>query len=430
MLNFILNMGKLFISDVYLNGKQKDILINGDKIEKIAATNPATLSKMQKEKVKVIDAKGMAVIPGFANMHTHAAMTMMRGAQEDSKLKKWLHAIWKREAKLNDEIVYYGTKLACIEMIKSGTTLYNDQYFYPDTAALAATEMGLRSWHSYVFLDLGNKKKAETQREQCQKMFERSKSWSPLTKFEVAVHAPYSVSGDNVKWAADFARDNNLMLHIHIAETGQERLDCLRKYKCSPVEYLDNMGLFGPNIIAAHCIWIDEKGIETLGKNHVTVVHNINSNLKLASGYKFKFQELIDAGANVCIGTDGVASSNNLDVLEAMKTAALVQKAWRKDPSAIPLHELMGCACENGYKAFGLNGGKIEAGALADMSLIRIDNYAFTPNINFLANLVYSAHSDCVDTVICNGKILMKGRKIKGEEEICAKVAELAKDYV
>ncbi len=207
-------MGKLFISNVYLNGKQKDILINGDKIEKIAATSTAALKKMQKEKVRIIDAEGMAAIPGFANMHTHAAMTLMRGAQEDSKLKKWLHAIWKREAKLNDEMVYYGTKLACIEMIKSGTTLYNDQYFYPDTAAAAAAEMGMRSWHSYVFLDLGNKKKADLQREKCQEMYERSLKWNPLTRFEVAVHALYSVTGENIEWAADFARKNNL-IQVH-----------------------------------------------------------------------------------------------------------------------------------------------------------------------------------------------------------------------
>lgn len=423
-------MGKIFISNVYLDGKQKDILINGERIEKISPASAASLSRMQREKVRIIRAEGMATIPGFANMHTHAAMTLMRGAQEDAKLKKWLHAIWKREANLNEELVYYGTKLACIEMIKSGTTLYNDQYFYPDTAVRAAQEMGLRSWHSYVFLDLGNRKKADAQRDECERMYELSRKWGPLASFEIGVHAPYSVTGENIRWAAEFARKRGLMIHTHVAETGQERLDSLRKFKCSPVDYLDDMGFFGPDVIAAHCVWIDEKGIETLGRNRVTTVHNINSNLKLASGYKFKFQELIDAGANVCIGTDGVASSNNLDVLEAMKTAALVQKAWRKDPSAITLNELMQCACANGYRTFGLDGGRVAEGALADISLIRIDNYAFTPNINFLANLIYSAHSDCVDTVICNGKILMRGRKIKGEEEVYEKVNVLFKSYV
>ena len=430
-------MNRILIRNIYLSGTQKDILIKGNKI---AAINDACVShsdekvvaSMQKSienggKFKVIDGTGKAIIPGFANMHTHAAMTIMRGTQEDVNLKHWLKAIWKQENKLDEELIYWGTKLACVEMIKTGTTCYNDQYWMPDTAVKAAAEMGVRSWHSYVFLDAFNKKKAALQREQCQAMYEASKKWNPITCFEVAVHAPYTVSADNIKWASNFAREHNLFLHIHIAETGQERLDSLRKHHCNPVEYVDRLGVLGPEVIAAHCVWIDEEGIATLGKYKVNVVHNINSNLKLASGYKFKFKELADAGANVCIGTDGCASSNNLDMLEAVKTSALVQKAWRKDPMAIPLSQLFKSATLNGYKAFGLNGGEIRVGALADVSLISIDNYAFTPNVNFLANLIYSAHSNCVDTVICDGKILMHNGKIRGEERILNEVRRLYK---
>lgn len=419
-------MEKLFIRNIYLGGdpegERKNILIEGNKIAKItAASSPAPKG------VEVIEGAQMAVIPGFANMHTHAAMTLMRGAKEDAKLKQWLRDIWKMEAHLDEELVYYGTKLACIEMIKSGTTLFNDQYFYTSAAVEAASEMGLRGWHSFVFLDSGNKKKAASQRDECLEMYEKSKSWGELSHFEVGVHAPYSVAENNIVWAAQFAHKEGLPLHIHLAETGQERIDCLRKHKCAPVTYLDRLGVLAPNVIAAHCVWIDEEGIALLGKNHVTTVHNINSNLKLSSGYKFKYQELEDAGANVCLGTDGVASSNNLDILEAMKTTALVQKAWRKDPSAITLEQLLRSASLNGYKAFGLNGGRVEEGALADLSLVDINSYAFIPNINFLANLVYSAHSDCIDTVICNGRVLMQGRRIKGEEEILEKVKKLYK---
>src|SRR5574344_169713 len=425
-------MNKILIRNIYLSGTQKDILIEGNKI---AAINDASASRsdekviisMQKSiensgTLKVIDGTGKAIIPGFANMHTHAAMTIMRGTQEDVNLKHWLKAIWKQENKLDEELIYWGTKLACVEMIKTGTTCYNDQYWMPDTAVKAAAEMGLRSWHSYVFLDAFNKKKAALQRDQCQAMYEVSKKWNPITSFAVAVHAPFTVSAANIRWASNFAREHKLFLHIHIAETGQERLDSLRKHHCNPVEYVDRLGVFGPNVIAAHCVWIDEEGIATLGKYKVNVVHNINSNLKLASGYKFKFKELADAGANVCIGTDGCASSNNLDMLEAVKPSALVQKAWRKDPMAIPLSQLFNSATLNGYKAFGLNGGVIKAGALADLCLVDIDNYAFTPNVNFLANLIYSAHSNCIDTVICNGKILMQNRKIRGQERILNEV--------
>src|SRR5574344_595351 len=431
-------MNKILIRNIYHNGIRKDILIEGNKIAAIVDAAPAACSDEKviesmsdsienSGQLKVIDGKGKAIIPGFANMHTHAAMTLMRGTQEDVNLKHWLKAIWKQEKKLDDELVYWGTKLACVEMIKTGTTCYNDQYWRPDSAVKAASEIGLRSWHSYVFLDAFNKKKAALQRDECQAMVEEAKKWKPITRFTVSVHAPYTVSAENIKWASEFARNNNLILHIHIAETGQERLDSLRKHHCNPVEYLDKMGIFGPNIVAAHCVWIDEKGIATLGRNKVNVVHNINSNLKLASGYKFKFKELADAGANVCIGTDGCASSNNLDMLEAVKTSALVQKAWRKDPMAIPLSQLFKSATLNGYKALGLNGGLISVGALADVCLIDIDNYAFTPNVNFLANLIYSAHSDCVDTVICDGKILMQNRKIRGEENILNEVRRLYK---
>ena len=233
------------------------------------------------------------------------------------------------------------------------------------------------------------------------------------------------VSQENILWACDFAKKHNLKVHIHIAETSQELEECIERYSCTPVQYLENLGIFSEDIIAAHCIWLDGNDIATLGRHRVNVVHNINSNLKLASGYKFKFQELEDAGANICLGTDGVASNNNLDMMETMKITALVQKAWRKDPSSVRLPQLISSATRNGYKAFGLEGGIIKEGALADLSIIDINNYAFTPNINFDANLVYSAHSDCISTVICDGRIVMENRQIDGEEEILSNVRRL-----
>lgn len=414
-------MATIHIKNVLLDGKERDILIKGERIEKIA-------SSIEPEKtpdLKVIDGSGKAVIPGFANMHTHAAMTMMRGAEEDSKLKDWLQAIWKMEAHLDDELVYYGTLLACVEMIKSGTTLYNDQYFYIKSAVKASNEMGLRSRHCAVFLDLGDKDRIMQQRESCQKMYEESLLWGDLATFDVGIHSIYTVSEENIIWAKEFARKHNKFIHLHLAETAHERLESFRKHRCSPIAYLNDLELFSKKVIAAHCCWIDENDVEVLGNNHVNIAHNINSNLKLSSGYKFKFQELESAGANICLGTDGVASSNNLDMLEAMKTTALVQKAWRKDPSTITLKQLIESATSNGYKAYGLNGGKIKEGALADLSLIDIDNIHFTPNINFEANLVYSTHSDCIKTVICNGRIIMENRYIEREREIIEAVRRL-----
>ncbi len=413
-------MGKILIKDIYLKGKTVSILIEGNTIARIADRIEEV-----SEDTEVLDGRGKAVIPGFANMHTHAAMTMMRGGKEDEKLQRWLSAIWAMEKNLDDETVYWGTKLACLEMIKTGTTLFNDQYFYIDSAVKATSEMGLRGVHSYVFLDLNDKEKIESQRNMCAVEYERSKSWGPLNTFAIGVHALYTVSPENIVWAFDFARKHGLKVHIHLSETYQEYMECRGKNNCTPVEYFDSLGLMSSDLIAAHCVWLSRNDIEILGRNAVNIAHNIKSNLKLASGLNFKFRELSDAGANVCLGTDGTASNNNLDMLDTMQITALVQKAWRNDPAAAPLPELIKSATYNGYKAMGLNGGHIKEGALADLSIIDIDNYKFTPNINFDANLVYSANSYCIKTVICNGRIVMKDRYVEGEDEILSQVRRL-----
>ena len=205
---------------------------------------------------------------------------------------------------------------------------------------------------------------------------------------------------------------------MHLCETEKEVTDCKSAHGMSPVRYLDSLGVLGPDVVAAHTLWLDPEDIRILADRHVSCVHNINSNLKLASGYRFLYNELRDAGVNVCMGTDGCASSNNLDLLEAMKTAALVQKAWRRDPAAMPLDELMAMATANGADALGLDTGRLEAGKLADILIVDTDSSFFLSNAAFLANFVYSAHSDCISSVICGGKFLMRDRKVPGEKEI------------
>jgi 5-methylthioadenosine/S-adenosylhomocysteine deaminase len=190
---------------------------------------------------------------------------------------------------------------------------------------------------------------------------------------------------------------------------------------------LEKLGVLGPEVIAAHCVWLSNNDMDIMAKYGVTPVHNINSNLKLASGYKFLYNELKERGINVTLGTDGNGSSNNLDMRETMKTAALLQKGWREDPTALPLNELMDMATVNGAKALGIDAGEIKVGKLADINIIDIDNYAFTPNINFLSNLVYSANSSCIESVICNGKFVMKNRVVEGEKEILEKVNSIYK---
>ncbi len=418
-------MGNILIKGVLLQGNKKDILIKDNIIAKIAdAVEP------ENGCITVLDGSGKVVIPGLVNMHTHSAMTLMRGVNEDSHLQEWLDIIWKMEPRLDEELIYWGTKLACLEMIKTGTTTFNDQYWMIDTAVKAISDMGLRSLNPYVFLDLFDQTKAEHLKKECREIYAKSKDWNPLNRFAIAVHAPYSVSESSIRWASDFAREHDLLVHIHLSETKKENEDCLQQHGVTPTGYLQKLGVLGPEVIAAHCVWIDDEDIPVLAENDVKIVHNINSNLKLCSGYRFKYKEFKDAGLTVSLGTDGCASSNNLDMIETMKTTALLQKGWREDPTAMPLDELLDTATINGARSLRLNSGKVEEGALADLVLIDTNSYAFTPNFNFLANLVYSANSSCVDTVICNGEIVMQNRKVKGEEEILERVNSIYRRLV
>ncbi len=415
----------MILKDLILEGRKTDITIKDNIIE---STEPVNTDHIKGD---IVNCNGLVAIPGFVNMHTHAAMTLMRGIGEDMSLMKWLHEkIWPTEKRLNDELVYWGTKLACLEMIQSGTTCFNDQYWNLPVAVKAAKEMGLRSVQPFVILDLNDKSRASQIKDECLKMYQESLSWGELNRFAIGVHAPYSVSEEMIIWASEFAKKNNLLLHIHLSETEFENNESLRLHGKSPAAYMESIGALGPNVIAAHSLWLSDDDIEILAKYDVKCVHNINSNLKIASGYKFRYKELKDAGITVSLGTDGCASSNNLDMIETMKTTALVQKAWRFDPTAMPLDDLLDTATLNGAKSLGLKSGKIASGYLADIALINTQSAAFTPNINFKANLIYSANSSCVDTVVCNGKIVMRGREVNGEREIIEQVNRLYKQLI
>ncbi len=257
-------------------------------------------------------------------------------------------------------------------------------------------------------------------------MYESSLQWEEPARFCIAIHAIYSVSEEMILWATRFAREHGLRIHIHLSETRKEVEDCKNQHNgMSPVEYLDALGVLGEDVIAAHTLWLSGNDVRILGERKVTCVHNVNSNLKLASGYRFLYNELRDAGANICLGTDGCASSNNLDMLETMKTSAMIQKAWRDDPSAMPLDEIIAMATENAGKALGLPVGRIEEGMAADILIVNTTGYEFLSPGSFEANLVYSAHSDCVESVICNGRFVMRNRVVEGEEEILSQARNI-----
>ena len=314
----------LLIKNIILKGEKKDIFIEGNTIKKIG-------SNLNLRATEKIDGKGeKAVIPGLINCHTHAAMTLFRGYGDDLPLKEWLEKkIWPLEKKMNREDVYWGTKLAILEMIKTGTTAFNDMYWWEDWSIEAAEEMGIRAVIGLVLLDfspIGSKKNLE-------------KYWSIFQKrkfktitFSIAPHAVYTVSRENLIWAKNFAKKNNLILHTHLSETEKEVKDCLEKYKMRPVEYLGKIGFLGDNCVLAHSIWLSDKEIRILAKRKCSVVYNPCSNMKLASGI-FPYQKLKKAGVNITLGTDGAASNNSLDIFSEMKFASLLQKVSQKKPT-------------------------------------------------------------------------------------------------
>ena len=409
----------IILKNIFCGGILSDIRIEGSRIAGIVPSACDSSGPVPASGVEVVDCRGKTAMPAFVNMHTHAGMSLMRGIEEDVQLKDWIDRIWQIESHIDGDFVYHATKVACLEMIRTGTVTFNDQYWYPMMARKAAVEMGLRPVISYVVLDHNNKEEAEFQKDECVRTYEESLGWKDGGLFSMAFHAIYSVSEEMMLWSAEFARKHGLKLHIHLSETEKEVRDCMAGHNgLSPVEYLDRLGILGPDVIAAHTLWLSDEDVSILGERKVNCVHNINSNTKLASGYRFRYNELRDAGANVCIGTDGCASSNNLDMLEALKTTALFQKAWRENPKALPLCELISLATSNGADALGLDTGRLESGMQADICIVNTDSSFFLSPGSFLSNFIYSAHSDCIDSLISMGRFVMRNRKVEGEERI------------
>ncbi|MDF7799784.1 amidohydrolase [Pontiellaceae bacterium B1224] len=401
----------LLIKNVELNGSKIDVRIEGNRFSELG-------EGLQAEGAEVVDGNGKAIIPGFVNMHTHASMTLMRSYADDLELHDWLtNYIWPLEAKLSEEDIYHGARLACLEMIKSGTTCFNDMYWHYHGVARAVEEMGLRAVLSSVFIDLNDEERARAEREQAVKLFEESKTYSDRIGFALGLHAIYTVSESSLKWGKAFADEHGLLFHIHLSETQKEVDDCLQLHGLRPVQWLEKIGVLGPNVIAAHVIHVTDNEIELLARYRVKVVHNPVSNMKLASG-RFPYLRLLQAGVDLSLGTDGASSNNNLCMLEEMKIAALQAKLLHDDPTVLPAEAVFKMATGNGAAALGLDCGEIAEGKLADCVLIDLNNPRLVPGYNLIDDLVYSADSTCIDTVICDGKILMQGGHVEGEAEI------------
>lgn len=414
----------ILIKNVLLDGKKKDIYIEGSIIKEIG-------SDLEKEADRTIDGCDKAAIPSLMNSHTHAAMTLLRGYADDMKLEEWLQTkIWPAEAKLTEEDVYWGTKLACLEMIKSGATFFNDMYWHWHGTARAVEEMGLRALINAVFIDFFDRDKAKEQIEENERLFNESTRYSERVIFSLGPHAIYTVSKESLFWCRQFADENGLLVHIHLSETNKEVQDSLSQFGARPVEYLSRIGFLGPNVIAAHCVWLDDFETKILSDHGVKVVHNPISNMKLAVGAVSPYSKLKKAGLSTCLGTDGASSNNNLDMFEAMKIAALLEKFATNDPTALPAGDALNMATINPATAFGLNCGRIEEERLADIALIDLSRPELVPGFNLISDLVYAANGGCVDTLICDGRVLMENGRVEGEKEILDKAKEVAFNLV
>ncbi len=400
----------IVITNVTYRDKQVDIRIEGNRISRITPHNNGDINKT--DLMHLIDATGMAVLPPFYNTHTHAAMSILRGYADDMPLYEWLNNhIWPMEAKLTADDIRAGVRLAIVEMIKSGTVFFNDMYWQMQVMPPIIEEMGIRATLGISFIDAMS---CETREEALH--FINEFSASERTQLAIAPHAIYTVGAEMLEYYASLAREKKMKLHIHVSETLREVEECIAKHGISPVVYLDRLGVLGPNVVVAHAIHLMEDDFQILADRGVVISHCPCSNMKLSSGI-FPMQQALNAGCRITLGTDGCSSNNNLDMREELKFATLLAK-MNDSPESLPAEQALQLATRNGALAFNLDAGVIEEGKLADLLLIRLDNPAMTPCYNLISNWVYAADSSIIDTVICNGKILMRNRYVKNEEEI------------
>lgn len=406
-------MTTLLLKDVSLNGKIVNILIKDGRFADLQADADAAADA-------IYDASGEAIVPSFFNTHTHAAMTLLRGYADDMELFTWLNDhIWPFEAKMTAQDIYNGSRLAVLEMIRSGTTFFCDMYWMMEETAKAVEEMGIRAALGVSLMDrLGEEKIAadlrflETWKSPCASRIELA----------IAPHAVYTAGPELLERCAQAARSNGQRLTIHVSETRQEVEDCIRTRGMSPVRWLDKLGVLGPNVVAAHCVYVDSEEMDIMAERGVAVAHNPCSNMKLASGV-FPAAKFAAAGCNITIGTDGTSSNNNLDMREEMKFASLLAKVTNNSET-LPAAEVFKWATANGAKAFGLNAGVIEKGVLADAVLLNLNNERLTPNYNLTSNWVYAADSRAISSVLCDGRFVMQKGIVENEEEILAKARE------
>ena len=384
----------------------KNILIDGKRI----AGFPETADGVPYD--EIIDGKGMLALPGLVNTHTHVAMTLFRSYADDLALMDWLqNMIWPAEAHLDDDIVYWGSMLAFAEMIRGGTTAFCDMYMFMDSCAQAAEAAGIRCNIARGLAGVTpNGMKA------LEENVELYRKWNNGADGRIRVmlgpHAPYTCPPDYLKKVRDTAEQYGIPIHIHLSETKGEVDTCREKFGITPIALMNQIGLFDVPTLAAHCVHVTEDDIAIMAEKQVRVAHNPGSNLKLASGIA-PVPAMRKAGVVVGLGTDGASSNNKLDMFAEMRLAALIHKAASLDPFAIKAEEALQMGTKDGAMCLGYDDlGELKEGYLADLILVDRSGWHWKPRFNSISLAIYAGNSMDVDTVMVNGKVLMRHKEL------------------
>lgn len=389
------------------------IAIRGGRIEAILPSDEARRLYLARE---IVNLPAHIVTPGLVNLHTHAAMTLMRGLADDLPLMRWLHeAIWPAEARhVSHAFVRDGSLLAGSEMLRGGITTCNDMYFFPQASAEAFDRLGLRAVIGITVIDFPSQYASDAD-DYLNKGLASFESWRghPLIQFALAPHAPYTVSNRSFERIGTLAEELEIPIHIHIHETADEIAHSLRDFGQRPIARLESLGLLGPNLIGVHAVHLDPQDIERLGRHHCAIAHCPTSNMKLASGTA-PVSRLLEQGLSVGLGSDGAASNNRLDLWREMLHATLLAKLSNGDASSLPAHQALRMATLHGARALGLDHriGSILPGKAADICALRIDDPDSLPLFDPASHLLYVLGRHCVSDVWIDGQQKVKGGEL------------------
>lgn len=386
---------------------------------------PSPLARERYSPQETIELGEHLLIPGLINLHTHAAMSLMRGIADDLPLMTWLQQhIWPAEAAhVSAEFVREGTRLACAEMLKGGTTCFNDMYFFPSEAAEAAQEMGMRAMLGMIAIDFPCNYASDIE-DYLGKGLATRDHWrdNPLINFCLAPHAPYTVSDTSFERIQTLAAQLEIPLHLHIHETREELASHQAQYGCSPLERLEKLGLLSPQLIGVHAVHVNDSDMARLARHGCHIAHCPTSNLKLASGIA-PINAMQKQGINIGLGTDGAASNNRLDMFQEMRLASLLAKGVSGDAESIPAWEALRMATLHGATALGMEQeiGSIETGKLADLCAIHMDALELTPCFAPISHLLFCAGREQVSHVWIQGKCCVSNKCLVNIDEASLK---------